>query len=58
VAAGDPLAYLLANDEAKAVTAAEQLRKAYTLGATAPVAEPLIKAVLGPDARTGVGAKA
>jgi pyrimidine-nucleoside phosphorylase len=56
VTAGEPLAFLLANDEAKAQVAADQLRKAYTLGATAPVLEPLIKAVLGPDSLAGVGA--
>lgn len=56
VTAGEPLAYLLANDEAKATVAADQLRKAYTIGATQPKPQPLVKAVLGPA--LGAGARA
>jgi pyrimidine-nucleoside phosphorylase len=55
VTAGEPLGYLLANDEAKAERAAEQLRAAYTIGAAAPEASPLIKAVLGPDTLAPAG---
>jgi pyrimidine-nucleoside phosphorylase len=55
VTAGEPLGYLLANDEAKAAVASEQLRAAYTLGATAPAPQPLIKAVLGPDTLATAG---
>jgi thymidine phosphorylase len=53
VAEGEPLAYLLANDLGKAAVAADQLRAAYTFGATKPAPVPLIKAVLGPDAAVG-----
>ncbi|MNT80338.1 thymidine phosphorylase [compost metagenome] len=55
VKAGEPLAYLLANDEAKAAVAAEQLRAAYSFSATRPAPEPLIKAVLGPDTLAAAG---
>lgn len=49
VEAGEPIAFLLANDEDKATRAAEALHEAYTIGERAPVLEPLVKAVLGPD---------
>jgi pyrimidine-nucleoside phosphorylase len=53
VQAGEPLGYLLANDEAKAAAAAEVLQEAYTIGAAQPMIEPLVKAVLGPDSLVG-----
>jgi pyrimidine-nucleoside phosphorylase len=53
VEAGEPLGYLLANDEAKAAAAAEVLLQAYTIGAAQPTIEPLVKAVLGPDSLVG-----
>jgi pyrimidine-nucleoside phosphorylase len=53
VTAGEPLAILLANDETKAVAAAEALHEAYTIGATAPTPQPLVKAVLGPESLVG-----
>ena len=55
VEAGETLGYLLANDLDKAAIAAEQLRGAYTFGATKPAPVPLVKAVLGPDAAVGAG---
>jgi pyrimidine-nucleoside phosphorylase len=55
VTAGETLGYLLANDEAKAAQAAEQLRQAYTFSQAKPEPQPLIKAVLGPDALATAG---
>jgi pyrimidine-nucleoside phosphorylase len=45
VEVGDTLGVLLANDEAKAQLAAQELVAAYTIGKDAPVVEPTIKAV-------------
>lgn len=49
VAAGDPLAIVLANDENKGAEAVRQIVAAYTLSsaAAAPAARPLIHAVVG-----------
>ncbi|HEY9722645.1 MAG TPA: thymidine phosphorylase [Oscillatoriaceae cyanobacterium] len=49
VEAGEVLAELLANDEAKAAAAGEKLREAYHFGTHAPEPQPLIKAVLSAE---------
>jgi pyrimidine-nucleoside phosphorylase len=48
VEVGEPLAELLANDEAQAVEAEARVRAAYVLGPEVPHQVPLIKVVLGP----------